>query len=418
MIELWLAIIVLTLLALGFICWPLIKQASANTNQSMTDRQQENISMFEYRLAELQQELDQGLLTDQSFNELKFELEKNLLSDATKEDDKLIRAAGLQKYQVITVVLLCLSVPMVALAFYAKYGSSEDLLWSQNKTSSHQLPNGEAPSPEQAISLLEAELKRDPSNPEGWYMLAGVYMNTNQFAKGADAFAQVLETLPKTSPQFATVLGQYAQAIFFVEGIVSPKVKEQIEKALSIDANEVVSLGLLGIEAFEGQRYQEAIDFWNKSLVNADTNAAQALQSGIEKAKQELLAAGIAVIEEPKPQKSAHVSVDVDIAQQLKLQVDQNTTVFVFARPVGGRVPLAAAKLKVSDLPVRIVLDDTLAMMPTAKISMHEKVEVSARISLSGQPQSSAGDYQSQVLLLNVTQLPEPVQLLINKVVE
>ena len=81
-------------------------------------------------------------------------------------------------------------------------------------------------------------------------------------------------------------------------------------------------------------------------------------------------------------------------------------------------MPVAAIKLTVSQLPKRIVLDDKLAMLPTAKISMQKKVEVSARISLSGQPRASVGDYESAVLVLNVTQLPDPQRLLINKVVE
>lgn len=418
MIELWLAIIGLTFLALAFVCWPVVKKISANVATKNVDREQENISMFEYRLAELQLELDQRLLTVQSFNELKFELEKNLLSDAVEVTPKNIQHARLKKSHIITVVLLSISVPLISFGFYAKYGHMEDLLWAQASASAAQLPAGQTPTPEQAIALLEGQLKRDPSNAQGWYMLAGVYMSTNQFSKGAKAFAQVLDTLPIESVQYPNVLGQYAQAMFFVEGKVSEKVREQVNKALAIDENEVVSLGLLGIEAFETEQYQVAINYWQKSLLSAEPNAAQALQSGIDKAQQKLKEAGlaIAVIEQPVVKPS--VTVDVDISEQLRQQVDPQTTVFVFARPIGGKMPLAAVKLTVSQLPKRIVLDDKLAMLPTAKISMQKKVEVSARISLSGQPRASVGDYESAVLVLNVTQLPDPQRLLINKVVE
>ncbi|EPJ46676.1 MAG: hypothetical protein OFPI_10940 [Osedax symbiont Rs2] len=420
MIELWLGIILLTLLAMSFICWPLFKRHRAS---AAVNRQQENIHMFKQRLAELQQERDQNLLNDQSFAELKLELEKNLLSDATTEElaaDEIISLGQKNsRSQLLLVITICVSLPILALGLYAKYGSAEELLWVENKNNSHQLPTGEKPTAEQAIGLLESELQRNPENAEGWYMLAGAYMGTNQFSKGAQAFIQVLEYLPEQSPQYPSVIGQYAQALFFIDNRVTEKVKVQIAKALAIDSSEVVSLGLLGIEAFEQQNYQRAIDFWRQSLGSAEPNAAAALKSGIAKAESELAALGIAVKESKSMIKNKlKVIVDVEITAALKNSLAPDAILFVFARPIGGKIPLAAVKMKVSELPKRIVLDDSLAMMPTAKISLQKKVEVSARISLSGQPQSQKGDYQSEVLVVKVSETTDTFKLLINKVVE
>lgn len=416
MIELWLGIILLTLVALSFVCWPLFGLVKANQLAVGVNRQQENISIFEQRLAELQKELQQNLLNEESFTELKLELEKNLLVDASLEDSELKILSKVTKPQMVMVVVICFALPMFSLGLYAKYGSSEDLMWANNKNSSHQLPDGEKPTAKQAIALLEEELVREPDNAEGWYMLAGIYMGTNQFDKGADAFSKVLEILPEESPQFPSVVGQYAQSIFFIEGKVSQKVKTQISRALEIDADEVVSLGLLGIAAFEINEYQSAIDYWNHALQNAEPNAAQALKSGISKAEQRLTDAGV-VIKKSEITK-LNVVVDVEISGTLKAQLNSDAVLFVFARPVGGRIPLAAVKMKVSDLPKRVILDDSLAMMANAKISLQKKVEVSARISLSGQPQSKKGDFESAVLVLDVIENSSSVKLLINKVVE
>jgi len=405
---------------MSFICWPLFKRHRAS---AAVNRQQENIHMFKQRLAELQQERDQNLLNDQSFAELKLELEKNLLSDATTEElaaDEIISLGQKNsRSQLLLVITICVSLPILALGLYAKYGSAEELLWVENKNNSHQLPTGEKPTAEQAIGLLESELQRNPENAEGWYMLAGAYMGTNQFSKGAQAFIQVLEYLPEQSPQYPSVIGQYAQALFFIDNRVTEKVKVQIAKALAIDSSEVVSLGLLGIEAFEQQNYQRAIDFWRQSLGSAEPNAAAALKSGIAKAESELAALGIAVKESKSMIKNKlKVIVDVEITAALKNSLAPDAILFVFARPIGGKIPLAAVKMKVSELPKRIVLDDSLAMMPTAKISLQKKVEVSARISLSGQPQSQKGDYQSEVLVVKVSETTDTFKLLINKVVE
>lgn len=423
MIELWLVIIGLTLLAIAIICWPLIKLLRSTQVGSIAieqtealDRQQQNIKMFEQRLTELQLEHQQGVLGDQELAALTLELEKNLLSDASQHSVSPPVATKVSRSQLMLLLAFCALLPALSLGFYAKYGSAEEVLWSINKNQSHQLPEGARPTPEQAIALLEEELARNPDNAEGWYMLAGAYMGTNQFKQGALSFAKVLVHLPESSAQYASVVGQYAQALFFLDNKVNAEVKVQIQRALAIDANEVVSLGLLGIAAFEASEYQEAINFWNQSLLNAEPNAAQSLRAGIVKAEQRMAELGLVVKKERISK--LMVIVDVEVTEEIKNKLDGDTSLFIFARPVGGRIPLAAMKIRLSELPKRVILDDSLAMMPTAKISLQKKVEVSARISMSGQPLAQKGDFESQVLQVEVATTQNPIKLLINKVVQ
>jgi cytochrome c-type biogenesis protein CcmH len=81
-------------------------------------------------------------------------------------------------------------------------------------------------------------------------------------------------------------------------------------------------------------------------------------------------------------------------------------------------MPLAAARYTVSDLPVEVILDDSMAMMPQARLSLHDQVEVGARISLSGQPQASSGDFESRPLQVSTRQGDEAVTLIIDQVVQ
>ena len=423
MIELWLVIILLTLLAIAIICWPLIKllrvapEGAIPVEQTAAlDRQQQNIQMFEQRLTELQLEHQQGVLATQDLAALTSELEKNLLSDASQKTVSPVAATKISRRQLMVLLVLCVLLPTLSLGFYAKYGSAEQVMWSIKKAESQQFAEGVKPTPAQAIGLLEEELARNPDNAEGWYMLAGAYMGTNQFKKGATSFEKVLGYLPESSPQYASVIGQYAQALFFQDNKVNAKVERQIQRALAIDANEVVSLGLLGIAAFEGSEYQAAINFWNQSLLNAEPNAAESLRAGIVKAEQRMTELGLTVKKELESK--LMVVVDVEVTEEIKNQLDGNTSIFVFARPEGGRIPLAAMKIKLSELPKRVILDDSMAMMPTAKISLQKKVEVSARISISGQPLAQKGDFQSEVLLIKVATEQSPIKLLINKAVQ
>jgi len=69
----------------------------------------------------------------------------------------------------------------------------------------------------------------------------------------------------------------------------------------------------------------------------------------------------------------------------------------VFARGQNGRppAPLAVKRLNASDLPVQITLSDADAMVPQFKLSLFEDIEVTARVSKSGDPIAQAGDMQS-----------------------
>ena len=180
---------------------------------------------------------------------------------------------------------------------------------------------------------------------------------------------------------------------------------------------EVTALGLLGIDAFEQSRLEDAIAYWRKALTNAEPGAAESLKTGIQRALEQLAKEGKVVPDIPELA-SASIQLEVAIDPQLIAKLDAEQTVFVFAKPVGGRMPVAAVRLTVGELPKMITLDDSLAMTPQAKLSLHPRVEIAARISMTGQPQASAGDLQSATVIVSVNELSEPVSLLIDQIVQ
>ena len=59
-------------------------------------------------------------------------------------------------------------------------------------------------------------------------------------------------------------------------------------------------------------------------------------------------------------------------------------------------MPLAVSRHRVKDLPLQFSLDDSMAMAPTGRLSLFERVVVVARISKTGQAMSAAGDISGQ----------------------
>lgn len=416
MSTLWIGIAVLTLIALACVFWPLVRHQQLAKSEA-TQRQQQNIDIFRERLAELESEREQGTLAAEEFATLKLELERNLLIDAEDvpvQSKPLVRVG---QTQLVTATLLALMIPAAALGLYNHLGRADDLALALNAPAS-QGSQGEQVSLEQAIAGLERELAANPDNAEGWYLLANTYMSMGNYAGGAEAFRELLQVLPQDAPQYASVMGQLAQALYFAgETRMTNEVRAQIEATLVIDPTEIAALGLLGIDAFEQQDFKAAIEHWSKALAGAEGQAADSLRSGIERARSELEARGESV-PEIEQAAQAEVKLRVSLSTELAEQAQPDQVVFIYARPVGGRMPLAAARYTVSDLPLEVTLDDSMAMMPQARLSLHDQVEVGARISLSGEPQASSGDLESRALQVSTRQVDEAVTLVIDQVVQ
>lgn len=415
MSTLWIGIAVLTLIAIGFVFWPLIRHQQLARSEAV-QRQQQNIDIFRERLAELEFERDQGTLAEEEFATLKLELERNLLIDAEETGAQVSPRVRVGQSQLLAVALLALLIPVAAMGLYSHLGRADELAVALSMPAVS--APGEEMTIEQAVAALEKELAASPDNPEGWYLLANTRMNMGNFQAGAEALRKVLELLPQEVPQYPRVMGQLAQALYFAnEGQMTAEVREQIQATLARDPNEISALGLLGIDAFEQQDFNAAIEHWSRALAGADGQAAESLRSGIERAQAELEARG-----EPVPEVAemapAEVKLRVSLSAELAAQARPDQTVFIYARPVGGRMPLAAARYKVADLPLELVLDDSMAMMPQARLSLHDQVEVGARISLSGAPQASRGDLESRPLQVSTRGQDKAVTLVIDQVVQ
>ncbi len=191
MIQLWVGIALLTLLALAFVFVPFIQARKAQTTAISTDRTRKNIDIFEERLAELDAERVAGNLEDEDYAELKLELEKNLLEDAADEAQPVI-SSSIGSKQLVVVTVMALLIPVMAFGLYFQHGSARQLQMSMEHPEQLRFKDGEQPTVEEAIQMLVNELEANPGNAEGWYILATTYMSLGEYDKGVDSFKHVL----------------------------------------------------------------------------------------------------------------------------------------------------------------------------------------------------------------------------------
>lgn len=90
---------------------------------------------------------------------------------------------------------------------------------------------------------------------------------------------------------------------------------------------------------------------------------------------------------------AAEISGTVSIESRLASRVDQGATLFIYAKAAGSPgPPLAVMRLSAGNWPVSFRLDDSMAMLPSRRLSQFQKVIVEARISRSGQATPATGD--------------------------
>ena len=96
--------------------------------------------------------------------------------------------------------------------------------------------------------------------------------------------------------------------------------------------------------------------------------------------------------------KPSAISVNVSVGASLKTQYQSNDVLFVIAKAVNGPVfPVAVARMSADKLPIQVTLTDQMAMLPNAKLSDFDEVDVQARISKSGNAKGQPGDLLSGV---------------------
>ena len=381
MTEFWLSAGLLLLAALAFLLLPILR--GHRRQQAEQDRTALNVALYEERVAELSAQQAAGVLDDRQLATGRDEAARELLADT--ERDEAARQGRLGKAIPLLAAVL---VPVMALGLYLHFGAADKVELTQEFASAPQ-------SMSEMTTRLERAVQAQPDSAEGLYFLGRAYMAEQRPADAAKAFERAV-ALAGRQPE---LLGQWAQALYFAaDKQWSAQLQALTDEALKADPREVTSLGLRGIAAFEGERFQEAIDYWQRLLAQLPEGDASraALQGGIDRAADKLKAGGGKVAE------AARLKVRVELGAALKDKVRPDDTVFIFARASNGPpMPLAAKRVTVAQLPIEVELSDADAMMPQMKLSDFTEVQLVARVSRAGVP--TRGEWKGQSAPLATT---------------
>ena len=392
----WSLATVMVVVALLFVLPPLLRKRELPA----VSRDELNTEVIKAQLAELDADLAAGKLDQNQYATARTDLEQELLYDLNTTGPARHEPRSGRWATLLIIPLL----PLCAVLLYQQLGSEEliDRL-QQVQSFQSQTVEQQSASIEEMIARLSARLQQQPDDLEGWTMLARTYNILERYREAETAYENVL----RLGGESAGLLTDYADAMAMANGgTFTSKSGALLTRALELDPNNVKGLWLAGHWKNQSGMYAEAIDYWQQaaSLLPDDGQDKPVITRQIQQAQQQL---GIAVDSEQQaaaspanvtPDNSASgvtLQVQVSLDPALTAKTSPGDTVFIFARAAQGpRMPLAIVRKQVKDLPVSVVLDDSMAMAPGMMLSGFEEVLVGARISKSGNAMAQSGDLQ------------------------
>jgi cytochrome c-type biogenesis protein CcmH len=262
-----------------------------------------------------------------------------------------------------------------------------------------------------AVGQLEAALRRDPDQVEGWRLLGRAYASERKLAQARDAYARAAALAPDQPD--VLVDAAEASALADPQHRFDAKATAQLQQAVQRQPQHQRARWFLGIAQRQAGKPADAAATWEPLLAVVDAKTASPLRAQIDEARREAGLAPLPASAVPATTYSLQVKVALDPELAARLRLQAGASVFVIARvPGGSPMPVAVERRGVRELPFTASLDDSDGPMPTQKLSALQEVEVIARLSMSGNAMPQPGDLESapQRVRLPATQ---PVELTI-----
>jgi cytochrome c-type biogenesis protein CcmH len=288
MIVFWVICAAFVLLALAFILPPALKRSEESQRENEEERKRANIAVYRDQLSELEADLENGIVSQEQYAQDRDEIERRLLEDTriSSSKDKPATAPGGARS---TAYALGLGIPVVAVIFYLNVGNPKAVTGEAAVSAP---ANATAPASgertqeqiEASVAALAKRLQENPSDAQGWVMLARSYSSMQKFSEAAGAYAKATELTPDN----ADLWSDYAFASAMAAGRnLEGRPSELIQQALKVDPNNAKALQLAGSAAFQARDYNKAVDYWQRVLkqVPPGSDVAETITSRINEAK-------------------------------------------------------------------------------------------------------------------------------------
>jgi cytochrome c-type biogenesis protein CcmH len=259
MISLWIAIGLMTVAAAAVLSAAVARGAG----QSNTHRADYDITIYKDQLAEVDRDTERGLLTQTEAEAARTEIQRRLLAAADDKEageaEVAAAPAGARAVRLGIAILL----PAGAIAFYLYLGSPDhgDLPFAGRDLASEMAAQNPAAGSEMDVLVkrLADRLEDDPSNIEGWQLLARTLITMGRANEAVDALRQAMAM----APDRPDIAASYGEALIVVhDGRVTEQALEILETAGKADPMNPIPRYYTGMAKAQAGDTQGALQEW------------------------------------------------------------------------------------------------------------------------------------------------------------
>jgi cytochrome c-type biogenesis protein CcmH len=248
---------------------PLSRGAKLKASRSASE-----LDLHRLRLAEIDRDLDRGLLDEASAEKARNEAARMLLRATEKAAPQQAASGAAEqgtegartRRRAVALVAL-LGLPVMVLPVYALLGSPG----VPARPFRAEVPaNGAKLDLATLIGQIEAHLATHPDDGKGYEVIAPVYLRMGRFEDAVRARSEALRLLGETPDRLAAL----AQArILAAGGVVTSEASEAIAKALALDPKNVEARFLQAIALEQDGKNEDAASAYKAMLADAPAGA-------------------------------------------------------------------------------------------------------------------------------------------------
>ena len=262
MSAVFLGFALLTATAVLAVLWPVFRR------QRPVGRERFELAVYRDQLAEVDRDLERGLVAVDEARAARLEIERRLLRAAGTAEAAAGADPGPGRRGVVLAAALL--VPILAATFYAALGSPgmPDRPLAMRQDLKPENPAG--PDVQQMVARLEARLAQSPNDRQGWLMLGRSRGVLGDPVGAAEAFRHAL-ALADDDP---AAIGGLAEALTAVAGgTVTPEAKALFAKLAEAEPRDPRPGFYLGWADFQAGEPQAALDRWRTLLAASPADA-------------------------------------------------------------------------------------------------------------------------------------------------
>ncbi len=390
-----------------------------------------NVALYGERLEDLQSRFESGEIAETEYNELVTEAKRDLLADAAVVDDSMSgestlvestsgklpqsngKSAATSSVRGRAVSLLIASavfVPVMAIIGYSDFGLSRGAISDVELARQFRdVDPADVSTYQEMVDALAVTLADQPENIDGLFLLARSYSYLNEANKAVTIYQQLVDRFPG-DPSLSVYL---AEALFVADDRqMTARVRSAVDRTLKLNPHDITMMEISAVAAIQAGDTRLALSWFDKALKTGVTGERAALIKAAVRRLQGSVPSG----EQQAPVTPTGRYIDVHVTAATNIPLPAESTVFIYARAaMGPPAPLAVQRMTLADLPVKVRLDESMAMIEGMGLANFDEIQLIARISTTGSVSVSDGDYEIRSKVINITQPLEPVELLIEQ---